>query len=205
MRRADDIPTELLEAINKGVDRSSAPLMFPRPVPGSSAAVTSFATFADWSEYVRGFQVSEAIPLTVRTKLSRASKLYLLAWIDPDLVTVGELTLLVALELALKDRYGGKVRRRDGSIAFADLLRHVVEVEGVTDRSLPRTHRTGGRVVDLLTGTRKPSLAQIRNQLAHGEPFNGLPWGGLLELVFDLVEYAFRDMIAEAEAPGITR
>jgi hypothetical protein len=47
--------------------------------------------------------------------------------------------------------------------------------------------RCGGTVVELLTSKRKPSLAQIRNDLAHGYPFDGSPWGGLLELVRDLI------------------
>jgi hypothetical protein len=55
--------------------------------------------------------------------------------------------------------------------------------------------RSGGSVVGLLTGDRDPTLAQIRNNLAHGYPFDGLPLAGLLELIRDLIEYAFRDMI----------
>ena len=35
------------------------------------------------------FDVNEAIPLTVRIKLVRARKMYLLAWIDADLIKVG--------------------------------------------------------------------------------------------------------------------
>jgi len=35
---------------------------------------------------------------------------------------------------------------------------------------------------------------------AHGDPLEGLPGGGLLELVRDLIEYAYRDYLAEADA-----
>jgi hypothetical protein len=59
---------------------------------------------------------------------------------------------------------------------------------------------SGGSVVDLLTGKREPSLPTIRNQLAHGCPFDGLPWSGLTELVRNLIEYAYRNFSAEAEA-----
>ncbi|MBS2127077.1 hypothetical protein KEX41_02265 [Burkholderia thailandensis] len=41
------------------------------------------------------------------------------------------------------------------------------------------------------------TLAGIRNSLAHGDPFDGLPWGGLLELVRDLIEYAYRSYLLE--------
>lgn len=52
-------------------------------------------------------------------------------------------------------------------------------------------------MVGFLTG-RKPRLADVRNDLAHGFPFDGIPTAGLFELVRDLIEYAYRNMIAEA-------
>jgi hypothetical protein len=44
-------------------------------------------------------------------------------------------------------------------------------------------------------GHRQPSLAEIRNKQAHGDPFDGFPCGGLLELARDLIAYAYGDMI----------
>ena len=41
------------------------------------------------------------------------------------------------------------------------------------------------------------TLATIRNGLAHGAPLEGWPWGGLLEIIKDLIEYAYRERIAE--------
>ena len=38
--------------------------------------------------------------------------------------------------------------------------------------------------------------------MAHGDPFDGLPTGGLLELVRDLINYAYRDYVAEARVVG---
>lgn len=91
---------------------------------------------------------------------------------------------MTALELALKDCYGAKVRRRNGSIRFADLLRHMVAHDGLTDGKVPMNERCGRAsvVVGRLTGDLKPSLAEIRNSLAHGDPFDSGPMGGLLEL-----------------------
>jgi hypothetical protein len=42
----------------------------------------------------------------------------------------------------------------------------------------------------------RTTLAAIRNSLAHGDPFDDLPWSGLFELVRDLIHYAYRDMIS---------
>jgi hypothetical protein len=40
-------------------------------------------------------------------------------------------------------------------------------------------------------------LSDIRNALAHGDPFDSLPWSGLLELVRDLIQYAYRTYLQE--------
>lgn len=42
------------------------------------------------------------------------------------------------------------------------------EHDGLTDDKVPVIRRCGGKVVDLLTGKREPSLADIRNGSAHG-------------------------------------
>jgi hypothetical protein len=39
------------------------------------------------------------------------------------------------------------------------------------------------------------TLATIRNGLAHADAFEGWPWSGLLELIKDLIEYAYRERI----------
>jgi hypothetical protein len=124
-----------------------------------------------------------------------AKKLHLLTWIDFDLIKAGELVAMTALELALRDRYGDKVKRKNGSIHFADLLHHMVAHDGLTDDKVPMNARCGrgSAIVGRLTGEFKPSLAQIRNSLAHGDPFDGLPWAGLLELARDLIDHAYRD------------
>jgi hypothetical protein len=52
------------------------------------------------------------------------------------------------------------------------------------------------KVLGLLTGTTNPDLAEIRNDLAHGAPFGDFPSAGLLELVRDLMAYAYRNWAA---------
>lgn len=48
-----------------------------------------------------------------------------------------------------------------------------------------------------LTGEVRPTLAERRNALAHGDTFEGLPTGSLLELVRDLITFAYRGYIGE--------
>ena len=98
------------------------------------------------------------------------------------------------------DRYGGKIAKSKRT--FATLLKHMVEVDGLTDADIPMVTRCNGTAIGQLTGSTHPTLAERRNLLAHGDPFDGLPTGGHLELVRDLIDYAYRDFIAEAAATG---
>ena len=183
------------------------PLVLPWPVVGNPGAICSFATVNEWKGCLSNLSLRSGIPLIVSAKYARAQKLYLVAWLDADLIKAGELVALTALELALNDRYGGVVPTRgkpkkydptkppkDQGKNFSDMLDHMVTVDGLTDDQLPVVHRYGGSVVELIKrgGTTRPSLVDIRNELAHGAPFGGMPKSGLLEIVRDLIHYAYR-------------
>lgn len=79
----------------------------------------------------------------------------------------------------------------------------MVEVDGLTDADIPMVTRCNGTAIGQLTGSTHPTLAERRNLLAHGDPFDGLPTGGLLALVRDLIDYAYRDFMAEADGLGL--
>jgi len=78
--------------------------------------------------------------------------------------------------------------------------RRFYDFDGLTDAQIPMVVRCGGTVIGQLTGETHPTLAERRNALAHGDPFDGLPTGGLLELVRDLINYAYRHYVAEANS-----
>ena len=109
---------------------------------------------------------------------------------------------------------------------LAELMSYMVEHDGLTDDVFPFAlryrQRKEEKVVSALYETdasrqmrnasvrvsiKDPSvfpppepmtLAAIRNGLAHGAPLEGWPWGGLLEIIKDLIEYAYRERIAGA-------
>ena len=62
---------------------------------------------------------------------------------------------------------------------FANLLKYMVEHDGLTEEKVPMNWRCGhnSKVIGLLTGETKPTLAKIRNHLMHGAPFDD-PRGG---------------------------
>jgi hypothetical protein len=192
-------PTQdFLDAVAVAAERFPGPRNVPCPMPGRLDAMVAFANFAEWRAFILDLGLRPGIPDIVTVKYKRAVKLYLLAWIDFDIIKAGEMVALATLELALKDRYGDKVKDKRGNILFARTLRHMVEHDGLTDDKLPMHRRCGGgSVVSRLTGKTEPSLANIRNDLAHGYPFDGFPWSGMLELVRDLIEYAYRGVIAD--------
>ncbi|WP_322084555.1 hypothetical protein [Burkholderia sp. BCC1972] len=171
------------------------PLLLPWPVQGNPGGLIQFDHPEQWRTFITGLDMDARIPDVVRLKYARAQKLYLLGWIDADLIKAGELVALTTLELALMDRYGVKFKARERT--FAAVLKHLVEVDGLTDAQIPIVARCGGSAIGQLIGTTKPTLAQRRNAMAHGDPFDGLPVGGLLELVRDLISFAYRSFIAE--------
>jgi hypothetical protein len=101
---------------------------------------------------------------------------------------------LATLELALNDRYGCKVKKRGAYRSFADLLAYMIE-DGLIDDRIPIVKSSEGSAIGFVNSNVKPSLAEIRNKQAYGDPFDGFPVGGLLELVHDLITYAYRDFI----------
>jgi hypothetical protein len=176
------------------------PVLLAWPTPGNPGGFVRFEKATDWRDFVEDLGVDTRIPDIVRAKFARAQTLYMLGWVDFSVVKAGELAALIALELAVMGRYGGRISK--GKRSFAALLKYMVDSDGLTDAQIPMVTRCGGTAVGQLTGETRPTLAERRNTLAHGDPFEGLPTGGLLELVRDLINFAYRDYIAETASFG---
>lgn len=180
--------------------RRAQPLDLAWPIPGNAGGFLRFETPEQWRAFVSELSIHPAIPQIVAGKFARAQTLYLLGWIDMGLIKAGELAALIALELALTDRYGGEYPKRKPNLAT--LLKHLVEKDGLTDADIPMVVKCNGTAVGQLIGEVHPTLAERRNTLAHGDPFEGLPTSGLLELARDMINYAYRGYIAEAASHG---
>ena len=185
-----------LEAVALAATRFPGPRILPWPITGNPGGFISFANFTEWRDFFVKLSLRDGIPDSVRLKFERCQKVHVLAWIDFDLIKAGELVALTTLELALMDRYAPKAKAKYGNTAFGHLLRYLPEHDGLTDEKVPMIRRCGGTIVEMLAGKTPQTLANIRNDAAHGYPLDGLPWAGLLELVRDLIEYAYRDFPA---------
>jgi hypothetical protein len=176
------LTNEALAILAGARDPSLGSMVVPWPVPGNPAALVPFATFAEWQEAIAGLRLRKAVPQIVVAKFNRAGTLHLLARIDFDLIKAGELAALTSLEFALTDRYGNKVRDKKGKSLFSPASQLYPKHDGLTDDKLPVIQRSGGSVVDILTGKRQPTLAKIRSDLVYGYPFDGFPNGDCLNL-----------------------
>jgi len=175
--------------------KRNEPLMLPWPQDGIPAGWLSMATPEAWREFVLSLSLPVGIPDIVLAKFHRAQMLYFLAWLYTDLIKAGELVGLTTLELAVRDCYGSKVQGKGKrKPTFAALLGYMPK-DGLTDEKIPMVRRSGGTAIGFVTGESKPSLAERRNLLAHGDPFDAFPCGGLLELVRDLIVYSYRASI----------
>lgn len=172
------------------------PVLLAWPTRGNAGGFIRFEKAADWRAFVESLGINTRIPEIVRAKFARAQTLHLLGWVDFSAVKAGELAALIALELALMDRYGGSISKNKRS--FAALLKFMVDSDSLTEAQIPMVVRCGGTALGQLTGETHPTLAERRNSLAHGDPFDGLPTGGLLELLRDLINFAYRH-IADLE------
>ena len=106
-------------------------------------------------------------PKSSRGNSSAPKKLHVLAWLDFDVIKAGELIAFTALELALKDRYGLQVKRRQRKSLFSDLLIHMATVDGLDESKVPMNQRCGpaSKVIARSTEGIKPSLADHLAQL----------------------------------------
>lgn len=188
-------------------------LSLPWPEPAVGVGFPFFAKSTDWRLFIERFNLHPGVPLIVSLKYARAQKLYYFAWVDFDIIKAGELLALIALELALKDRYSQKadlfevsllckskcrkMSKKKAKTDFAVLCCYLAERDGMNDSDIPLIRRCGGSIIKRLTGEVSPSIAEIRNSLAHGDPFDGFPQAGLIEIVRDLLHYVYRDAIAQ--------
>jgi hypothetical protein len=212
------ITPDFLTALAVSAEKFPGSRILPWPAPGMPAGLIEFADFTQWQQVILSFRLAAGVPGNMADLFDRAIKLYLAAWLDFDLVTIGEMAALAALEHSLRDCYLGDFRERHikkvaarakskkrpptikenfrpDSISLFALLEHMHRRDGLTDDQLPYVRKYGGSVMRLLTDETDPNLADMRNVRAHGNPFGSGYQSGLLELVRDLIEYAYRNRI----------
>jgi hypothetical protein len=103
--RAMTIAPDLLATLAFAAEKFPGSRTLPRPSPCTPGGFVEFADFAAWQRVILGFRLSSGVPLNMADLFDRALKLHLVAWLDFDLVTAGEMAALTALEHSLCDCY----------------------------------------------------------------------------------------------------
>lgn len=175
----------------------SGPLTLMWQTQDSVAKPVIFASAPHWQDCIRSFSLRSTPPYIVTAKYRRALTLYELSWFSYDVLKAAELAALVALELALLNQYGAaakpnrKPKKHEDVVraSFPKLLRHMATGDGLTPAKIPSLARNRVTQIDPVL----EDLIRVRNGLAHGDPFDGHHQVGLLELVRDLIDYAYRN------------
>jgi hypothetical protein len=107
------ITANFLDAVGTAAQGSAGPLAIPWPVPGNPGGFASFASFPEWQAFVLNLGLRAGIPDIVTAKFERAQKLYILAWIDFDLIKAGELCARVDPHGPVRPESEGKIRQHD--------------------------------------------------------------------------------------------
>ncbi len=192
---------DTMDRFTINTDRSGYPLLLRWPGSTSPTQLYKFSDLSEWRNFIGNMSLNREVPQIVANKFDRARRLYFLAWIDADIIKAGELAALAALELALRDVYPAVYQQKDKKgkpkpAYIKDGLKHMREKDGLTDELIPISKKYGWTVVANLYNDKRDqtgTLVGIRNSLAHGDPFDGAPWAGLLEVVRDLIDYMYRD------------
>jgi hypothetical protein len=66
--------------------------------PEIPSGLRSFNNFLEWETYVESLDLQQSVWVQTRHRWSRVLKIYLLVWLDVDLIKAGELAALTALE-----------------------------------------------------------------------------------------------------------
>lgn len=149
----------------------------------------------EWRDYLLSLQIRSAkVPAIHAGAYHVALRMLLLAWADTCLIKPAELQALRSLESALRGVYFQVLfeRRRASKPklvpekfrpGLGDFLDYMAAHDDLDTALHNKSKKTTGN-----------ALSIIRNGLAHGDLFNGWPWGGLLESVRDVMEHAHRNL-----------
>ncbi len=165
--------------------------------PGkSNQPLVQFHHISEWCDYLLTLQIKgPKVPKIHIDAYHAALRVMFLAWVEPACIKTAELQALRSLEGALRGVYfqpiyqkkltkNPKLKREDFSkkLGLGQLLDHMVEHDDLSTSLHSQSNRDYGN-----------ALSTIRNRLAHGDPFDTMPWGGLLESVREVMIHAYRN------------
>ena len=163
--------------------------------PGrSNESFMQFDHISKWRDYLLTLQVNNTrVPGIHAAAYHCALRILLLAWVEPAVIQSAEMQALRSLEGALCGVYfqrlyeeervrKPKLKQEAFKPGLSRYLKFMSEHDGLPVALHSKSGRGQGSALD-----------KIRNALAHGDPFNNLPWGGVFESVRDVIVHAYRN------------
>ena len=153
-----------------------------------------FDHISKWRDYLLTLQVNDTrVPGIHCDAYHDALRILLLAWAEPAVVQSAEMQALRSLEGALRGVYFQRLYEEEQtrqlrlkSENFKPGLNRFLSYMSEHDDLPGALHGKSGRGPG-------SSLNTIRNRLAHGDPLNKLPCGGLFEAVREVIVHAHRN------------
>jgi hypothetical protein len=168
------------------------------------APFKKFERFADWLDAIEELGLAAEVPDVVADKYVLALKHCLIAWIDLQFLRAAEWAAFGALEYALNDRYGRLIHDLDQAAAGRPLkfrpkgsskcLEFMLGHDGLTDDvfRFSLKYRIPATQQLRRDGAIRPTLYQRRNELMHGRSSDAYPASGIIEMIRDLIDHAYR-------------
>lgn len=156
--------------------REGNPLSWLLSSSDNPVSVRHFRRFDEWREYVVSLFPAGNAPGPLLRNHERVLRTLYLAWIDESVIKLAELGALANLEAAIKERY-----RSESFRGLEEALRYLLD----------QMDARNPEYANFIKGASGPALSEIRNRLAHGNPFETLPYAGLFEAVRDLIDLMY--------------
>ncbi|CDW96321.1 MULTISPECIES: hypothetical protein [unclassified Thiomonas] len=182
-------------------------------------AIFKFRHIAEWREYLLTLQIrSDRVPTIHAVAYHAALHMLLLSWVDGSVTKPAEMQALRSLEAALigvyfqplckreEERRERWLKRCRGCAAcvecrkfdrekFRPGLNKLLDYMVAHDELNPALHSEAKK-------RDRSAINIIRNGIAHGDLFNALPWGGLFDVVREIIEHAYRNYPESVEYPA---
>jgi hypothetical protein len=177
-------------------------------------AILPFANVCEWRDYLLTLQIrSNGIPSIYVDKFNIALRILFLAWVDANIIKAAELQALLSMECALHGAYfrvlfndeqekrtalRGKCTKNREFCTFNNYCKPINDTSFypglcryldymVAHDDLPRIYHSKEKKNDC------SALYIIRNYLGHGATQSNLPWGGLVDVIREVIEHAYRN------------